>query len=171
MQLSTDRMCEPAVLRAGGSHESLQETLQQETPCAPHGSQWSLQSTKRKVDATMITDLELVMMRETATAALPATAQIIRSVPFADGAGGTTMTDSVIGVCPVRIGQASQSQLAVYADRLVGLTGVTLTVPVGTAVQPRDRLIIEGRTFDVIGAPDGGAWATAVRLMATEVTR
>jgi hypothetical protein len=119
----------------------------------------------------MLTPNELRGMRTTNTEALPEVAVVQRSTYSPDGRGGTETVTSVVGTFPARIGALSQADQTMYADKLGARVGFILVFPSGTPVEPRDRVVIGVRSFEVLASPDRGAWELTRRAVVVEVSQ
>lgn len=118
----------------------------------------------------MLSTPELAAMRAQQALAMPDTVTIQRPARVDDGAGGQTETWSTVATVggrlsvetrQVREGQAGGKQTALAYYRV--------TLPAGTDVLARDRLVIGARTFEVQPPLAGGAWETARVCPCTEV--
>jgi len=108
-------------------------------------------------------------MRAQQAAALPDTCTISRRTLVSDGAGGytETWTTAASGVaCRLAVAQAAER---ILADRVVHEGGFVVTLPYGTSVTSKDRIVVGARTFEVAGVASG-SWETAVRATCSEVT-
>jgi hypothetical protein len=119
----------------------------------------------------MLTPRELASMRTTNVEALPEIAVVQRSTYGADGRGGTETITSNIGTFPARIGSLSQADQTMYADKLGARVGFIIVFPSGTPVEPRDRVVIGARSFEVLASPDRGAWELTRRAVVVEVSQ
>jgi hypothetical protein len=119
----------------------------------------------------MLNERELAGMRTTNAEALPEVAVVRRSTYAADGKGGTATETDVVGTYPCRIGSLSQADQTVYAEKLGARVGAYLIFPSGTPVASRDRVLIGVRAFEVLAAPDRGAWELTRRTVCVEVAQ
>jgi head-tail adaptor len=119
----------------------------------------------------MLTSGEIKGMRATAEEAMPNTAQVVRVATGADGMGGTTTTESVVGSYRARLGSVSEEDQDIYADKLGGKVGFIISLPARTDVQVRDRIRFDGRQFEVLAAPDRADWELTRRAVVVEVVR
>lgn len=100
----------------------------------------------------MLTADELAAMRATAEGVLPDTAQVQRRTLTPDGAGGHAESWNTVAIVACRIAPSGQSlQEQVIAERLTATSIWTITLPAETDVQPADRLLVDARTFEVVG--------------------
>ena len=119
----------------------------------------------------MLSERELAGMRTTNVEALPEIAVVQRATYAADGKGGTATETSTVGTFPCRIGSLSQADQTVYAEKLGARVGAYLIFPSGTPVASRDRVLIGVRAFEVLAAPDRGAWELTRRTVCVEVAQ
>ena len=116
----------------------------------------------------MLSAAEVAAMRATQGEALPDTCSRERVTLTADGTGGHTQeTATVAYTC--RVSPTSGRDLEVAA-RLTSERTLTVTLPWDADVISEDALLIGGRRLEVIAPLVGGAWQTALRVLAVEVT-
>lgn len=112
---------------------------------------------------------ELAAMRSEQSGTLPGTAVISRNSPTSDGMGGWTDAWAAVGTVDGRLAPASASGAErMVADRITGEDAWVITLPQGTDVTEKDRVVIMSRTFEVV-TPLAHSWETARRVVATEV--
>lgn len=111
--------------------------------------------------------VESLRAREQA-AWMPVRATISRVTRVSDGAGGTTETwgTHLTGV-RCRVDLPSSGAEEQVAGQIQSVATVIVTVPHGTDVTARDRLTVDGRTFEVV-AVLVGSYSTN-RTLACEV--
>jgi len=117
----------------------------------------------------MLATADLAFMRGQQADALPDTCAISRKTLASDGAGGYTETWATVGsgvACRLAVARTGER---VMADHIVHEGGFVVTLPYGTAVTPKDRILVGSRTFEVTGLASG-SWETAVRASCSEVT-
>lgn len=120
-----------------------------------------------------ISDRELCALREQAEATMTDTCTVMRPAEARGDAGGVTKTYALQGTlkCRVRsgagIGTGAREQL--MAARITPIAVYTVSVPVGSDVLTKDRLIVNGRTLEVHGVL-AGTNATAWACVCTEVS-
>ena len=119
----------------------------------------------------MLTNAEIMSMRAAAASALPEQVSIIRPLHRSDGLGGMVSEESTVGIYKARLGTASQADTVTYADKLGAQVGYKLTFPGQADVQPRDRIRLGSRRFEVVAAPDRGAWEITRTVIAMEVVQ
>jgi hypothetical protein len=102
------------------------------------------------------------------------TATVIRLIEVPDGAGGTTITEQVVGGVACSLQTQSISAVigreAPEAGRVVASTAWTAYLPHGTDVGPKDLLAVNGRRYEVVDsdAMRSDAVVTAVNLRRVE---
>lgn len=122
----------------------------------------------------MLTATDLAFMRGQQADALPDTCTISRKTLASDGAGGHTETWATVAsgvACRVAMDQSAMGLTpeSVLADRVVHEGRFVVTLPIGTDVTPKDRIVVGSRTFEVTGTASG-SWQTAMRVRCAEVT-
>lgn len=116
----------------------------------------------------MLSATEVAAMRTIQGEALPDTCSRERVTLTADGTGGHTQkTDTQSYAC--RVAPTSGRDLEIAA-RLTSAVTFTVTLPWDADVISEDALLIGGRRLEVIAPLVGGAWQTALRVLAVEVT-
>lgn len=116
----------------------------------------------------MITADQLSAMQSTVAATLTETATVKRKTLAPDGMGGTTETWATVAtVACSRSTGVSQAEQAV-ADRLSVVRPWVVRVPAAADVTNKDRLVIGGRTFEVVSL-SGGTIDVSRRLLCQEV--
>lgn len=117
----------------------------------------------------MLTAAELADMRSVQAEAMAGTAVISRKTLTADGMGGFTETWSAAGTVSCRVWPARESGAeSLIADRITEADAWVITVPYATDVTAKDRIVADGRTFEVVSAI-AHTWETARRVVAVEV--
>ena len=121
----------------------------------------------------MLTSAELTAMRSVQTEALPDTCHILRLGGTADGMGGYVESWGTAGTAVAcRFAPTGGAESSV-AGKLSEIATYSFTFSQGQDVRAADRLKYGTRTFDVSTLAAGnvdGAWQTAVRVVAVEVT-
>jgi head-tail adaptor len=118
----------------------------------------------------MLTASDLTAMRATLGASLPGTAIIQRSTQASDGMGGVTDAWAAVGTVSARVSPSGMGLDDLVGGEAVNVTPWVVTVPHGTSVTDRDRLAVEGQTFEVVGVDSPRSYATAIRVQCREVT-
>ena len=117
----------------------------------------------------MLTAAELADMRSVQAQAMAGTAVVSRKTLTADGMGGFTETWSAAGTVSCRVWPARESGAeSLIADRITEADAWVITVPYATDVTAKDRIVADGRTFEVVSAI-AHTWETARRVVAVEV--
>ena len=117
----------------------------------------------------MLTAAELADMRTVQAQAQAGTAVISRKTLTADGMGGFTETWAAAGTVTCRVWPASESGAeSLIADRITESDAWVITVPYATDITAKDRVVADGRTFEVVTAI-AHTWETARRVVAVEV--
>jgi len=117
----------------------------------------------------MLTAAELASMRATAAAALPGTCSVQRSTRTPDGMGGYSDDFDEVASVACRIAPlGSGGQEAIIAQKLEGVSLCRVIVPQGTDVQESDRLLADGRLFEVVGTL-ARTWESALVCIGAEV--
>ena len=117
----------------------------------------------------MLSATEIDAMRSTLDDSLPDTAQVQRRTLTSDGAGGFTESWSTVATVACRVASSGQSpQERVIAERLATASVRTVTLPALTDVRPTDRVVVGGRTFEVVDTP-APSYELARRVICTDV--
>lgn len=83
---------------------------------------------------------------------LPETATISRATETVTS-GGVTQTWATVATVAARISQPQTPAERTIAEGIRSTTAIRITLPVGTSVTPKDRIVIGSRTFEVVGVP------------------
>jgi len=113
-----------------------------------------------------ITAGELALERDDQELWLPDTATRTRAIETPDGMGGYTETPSTTTYA-CRIAPTSGRELEI-ASRLTSAVAFTVTLPYDADVAASDELVVGGRTLKIVAVLAGGAWQTALRVLAVE---
>ncbi|MEO6467498.1 MAG: head-tail adaptor protein [Acidimicrobiia bacterium] len=119
----------------------------------------------------MITDDELTAMRAVLDQSLPDLADISRSTPTSDGRGGTSLVWATVASVPCRIAPAATfggSEQPVN-DVVAGVQRWSITLPAGTNVTGRDRVLVGARTFEVVEVRSTRSYEVSCRVTGVEV--
>lgn len=118
----------------------------------------------------MLTAAEIAEMKSVQNQAMAGTCVINRRTLASDGAGGYTETWAAVGTVAGRVWPARESGAErLIADRITEADAWVITVPQGTDVLAKDRIVEGGRTFEVMTAIVH-TWETARRVVCVEVT-
>jgi hypothetical protein len=119
---------------------------------------------------TLYEAADLEMMRTAQEEALPDSCAVKRRVSTANTTGGhvdTYPTTTYTYPCRLSVSGVPSAYLALAAER--HQTPVMVTFAHDADVLISDRLVIGGRTLSILGFASGGAWLTALRVVAVEV--
>ena len=121
----------------------------------------------------LLSAAEIADMRSTQNGTMPDTVVIQRFTTASDGMGGLTETWAAVGTVTGRLSPMSQNQgfgdERITADRVTDREEFVITVPQGSTVYHRDRLVVGSRTFHVELVSEHAAWETALRCYCTEI--
>ena len=108
---------------------------------------------------------DLAWMRATQERALPGTVVIERRSLAADGMGGFTETWAAAGTVAGRVYPQNERSMSegVGGEQQISITRWFATLPHGTVVDARDRLLADGRTWEIMKVNNDEDWQTAVR--------
>ena len=115
---------------------------------------------------TLLSSATLTQMRAAQALALPDTATRTRSTYVSDGMGGQTPNPMTASYA-CRIAPTSGRELEIAA-RITSAVTFTVTLPYDADVVADDALAVSGRMFKVEAVLQGGAWQTALRVLAVE---
>jgi hypothetical protein len=108
-------------------------------------------------------------MRQTDERAMSDTAQVQGSTWIDDGAGGGTPGWGTTATVPCRIAALTQGDAEiVIADVQETVTLYRVNLPLGTAVDVDNRILVGPRTFSILTIP-AGTYGTSVILICKEV--
>lgn len=113
----------------------------------------------------MLTTDDLAYLRATQELALPGSVVVQRKTYASDGMGGFSETWAVLGTVDGRIYPQRDRGAGelVAGGQVLSVTRWWATLPVGTNVSARDRLLYQSRTWEVIRVNNDQMWQTAVR--------
>ena len=119
----------------------------------------------------LLSAAEIADMRAVQSDTLPDTVVIWRYTSSSDSMGGVTETWAAAGTVSGRLSPAGRAgQEAIIAERLTAAEPWVITVPQGTTVYERDRMVVGTRTFEIEYINEHAAWETARRCYGYEVT-
>ena len=118
----------------------------------------------------MISAAELTTMRSDLTASMPSQVTIERVTLTSDGMGGQTEAWATVGTALARVSPTGAGLDDIVGGEVLNQTPWVVTVPVGTSVTERDRVVYEAQTFEVIRTNAPRSWDTCVRLECMEVS-
>lgn len=116
----------------------------------------------------MLSTGDLEAIRAAQVAAMPDTCvvkSVTRTTDAFGGAGEALVTGATL---PCRLAVTSGRELEIAA-RITDQRTVTITLPHGSAVTTGNRLVIGSQTYEIVAVLTGGAWSTALRVLAVEV--
>ena len=114
----------------------------------------------------MLSSTDLATMRAAQALALSDTATRTVSTYVSDGMGGQVASTSTTSYA-CRIAPTSGRELEVAA-RVTSAVAFTVTLPYDANVTADDTITVNGRILRVVAALQGGAWQTALRVLAVE---
>lgn len=118
----------------------------------------------------MISATELTAMQADLTASMPSTVNISRVTLTSDGMGGQSEAWATVGTVVARVSPNGAGLDDIAGGEVINQTPWVVTVPVGTSVSERDRIIFSSQTFEVVRTDTPRSWDTCVRLECMEVT-
>ncbi len=126
------------------------------------------------VDSTFLSPAELAAMIADVNATLPDTAQISRRTLTPDGVGGRVQAWGTIATVPCRVLAVPMTAAAggtenVVESILTAHTAWIVTLPAGTDVTAKDRILTSGRTLEVNMALTQGSYNVSTRVICTEL--
>lgn len=117
----------------------------------------------------LLSTAEIAAMRSEQSGSMPDTVVIHRYTSASDGMGGNAETWAAVGTVTGRVGVSGGGDENITAERLTATDRWVITVPTGSTVYERDRLVVAGRTFEVSFVARREAWETALRCYGAEV--
>jgi head-tail adaptor len=118
----------------------------------------------------VITASELTAMRADLTASMPGTVTVSRVTLTSDGMGGQSESWATVGTAVARVSPNGAGLDDIVGGEVINQTPWVVTLPAGTSVTERDRLVYEGQTFEVIRTNNPRSWDTCIRCECMEVT-
>lgn len=113
----------------------------------------------------MHTTADLSFMRDTQELAMPGTAVIQGTVSVTDGQGGYYESYAGVGTVPARLYPRTSRSYSenVAGGQIISLTTWFITMPWDTVVDARNRISMEGRTWEIVSVNNDENWRTAIR--------
>lgn len=113
----------------------------------------------------MLTAADLAYMRTTQEQAMPGSVVIERYTLTNDGMGGHSETWPAVGTVIGRVYPMVRrgADETIAGAQVISETLWFATVPVGTVIDARDRVVYEGRSWEVVRVNNDEMWQTAVR--------
>lgn len=125
----------------------------------------------------MISAVELSSMQTDVAGSMPDTASIYR-VAATSTAGGWSQWPAnwPTGAVPDHTTKCGLSPIgasaeALAADELAAVTHWLLKTPIGTDIRPSDRVLCNGKTFEVSGGTGSKTWEITRNFYLTEILR
>jgi hypothetical protein len=109
-------------------------------------------------------------MQTDVQASMPDTATIQRNTPVST-AGGWGQAFTTVGTTKCHLSPIGPSSEALAADELAAVTKWLLTTPVATDIRPSDRILCNGKTFEVSGGTGNKTWEITRNFYLTEILR
>lgn len=102
---------------------------------------------------TMISDVELGMLRTESVRVMPSTATVLRLTATPDTQGGTTNTYAAIGTYPCSLTHYPIRPVERESQPRIQLVALwNFKFPIAADIQSTDRLLLGARTFEVVDA-------------------
>lgn len=117
----------------------------------------------------MISASELAQLQSDANSSFDQSFTIQRLLRTPDGTGHYSETWSTIATISGNLAQPTAGQMQNYGYRIGNLATWQVRVPVGTNVQENDQIVVGGQTLRVQVVLSPQSYATALRLLASEV--
>lgn len=118
----------------------------------------------------LLSAAEITDMRSEQDGTMPDSVVVHRYTTVSDGMGGNTETWAAVGTVTCRLAPAGRAGAeGLITERLTAADPWAITVPQGTTIYERDRLVIGARTFEVEYINEHAAWETARRCYGYEV--
>lgn len=118
----------------------------------------------------MLTQPELTQMRMTAEAALPDRGRIQRRTLAPDGYGNQTETWNAITWVNCRIREDKTKTVErEQAGVMTAIGDFNLTVPWNTVIDSKDRIVINGTTYEIVKPVTDTSWRITRQLRAQKV--
>lgn len=112
---------------------------------------------------------ELVQMRATVSTYLAGTAVIQTYASTADGSGGVTDAYTASATVIARIAPMHDGAESLVAGRVAEVQRYQLTVPFGSSVDERDRVVFNSITYEVVEVESRVPWHLDRRVTMTVV--
>lgn len=108
-------------------------------------------------------------MRAQANDAMPASAVVQRVTLSSDGMGGASEAWAAVGTATARVSPNGAGSDTLLTGRPLHEAPWVVTLPYGTDVTERDRIVAAGMTLEVVDAPTAYSYETCVRVACAEV--
>lgn len=117
----------------------------------------------------MLSARDLAGMRAECALVLDQTATIQRNTPANDGQGGQTESWASVGTVACHVLPRS-GQTLLEGERPVSATLWTILLPVGTAITAKDRLVVDGATYEISASDVGASYPLQLAVDARKVS-
>lgn len=118
----------------------------------------------------MLSATELAGMRADFERALPDSVSIERNTPTVSAMGEAVASWAAVATPSGRLAPAgNQSVERAFAEKFGAEVTWRLTLPRSADVTAKDRVVVGGRTLEVVAVLDGHAWELTKRLVCVEV--
>lgn len=117
----------------------------------------------------MLSAAELTALRSTLTASLPGTVNVERVSLTSDGMGGSTESWAVVVGAAARVSPSISGEDRIVGGKDVSEAPWTVTLPQGTDVSVRDRIVAGSVTYEVVATSGTRSFDTCVRCACVEV--
>ena len=116
--------------------------------------------------SALLGDGDLAWMADLQQQAMPGTVVIERYTNTSDGAGGAYQNWQAVGTVIGRMYPRPRLGMGESAAgaQIMSVTDWWATLPTGTDVTAKDRLVYGGRSFEAIRVNNSEMWQTAVRV-------
>jgi head-tail adaptor len=112
----------------------------------------------------MLTASDLAFMRSFQTALMDDSIAVQRATLTADGYGGRDESWATVETVAGRLARVNERATeAATGGQVTSVTRWFATMPMGTTVNAGDRLLIKGRTWEILTVNNDEMWRTAVR--------
>jgi len=116
----------------------------------------------------MLDTNDLVQMRADAAALMPGSCVIHTQSTASDGGGGWTETFTAGSTVACRLASIGGGERRATGARVDDRTTHILTVPQGTTIAEKDRVVVSGATYEVTAVRVRNAWEIARRVEVME---
>ena len=117
----------------------------------------------------MITDTEIMAMRDTQEDALPDTCIVRRRTLISDDMGGYTETWTDVGEYSCRIVPETTNDEGEQSEKVTVRAEWAITLPYNADVQEADRVQHGSTYYEVVQVRGGESWQTALRCVCWRV--
>lgn len=117
----------------------------------------------------MLSAAELAAMRDIEELVMPSTGVIERYGLTSDGIGGFTEAWAAVGTvsCDLwPVNQREERERFRSGGQIISKSDWFVTVPFDTNITAADRIVVDGRSFEIVFVPSDRSWSTALRCEA-----